>query len=442
MRKSFKGLVAFPMVASSPKHLVLRRLVIVILIVGVWALAAGRGLRHARLEDILPPEAARRLKAIWPTPDPTDSSIPSCIMPSSPDSWLLETAAVMGQFYELFIKMRYLPSDSIAYPPHNSPPIDSRLAHALGLSKPAIEFLQLLPYVTGEVAWGGGGEQEFLLGGAFADFRDEDVLEQSRDPLYGSPDESDWADGNGPYMRPWYVAVNQLGNHGTVMVLDLKSRQLWMEDQEGGGTSDPGLQHVKDYRQVSKNRNAFENVPSRRVDVVLKDLMRRFVELEWLPGGYYPGNGDYTADTYKSLYLAHGWPDNFNGTAFDIARQAFEEAKSARYIAEEPFRQVSALRGWLKGSKERIARLEAMKGPEKEKHEEDLPVRMGLQSIEEEIEQIKTNDERLAGELMRAEEVVKNLDPAIGNARKDLKEKYPTEYWDPFGLTDEELGFV
>ena len=50
--------------------------------------------------------------------------------------------------------------------------------------------------------------------------------------------------------------------------------------------------------------------------------------------------GDLTADTYKRLYLEHGWPDNFNGSAFDAAREAFEAEKSARGVAGQPFREV------------------------------------------------------------------------------------------------------
>ena len=416
-----------------------RRLLIVLLIV-----ISTLSLVKQPLDDLIPPEAARRFKASLAPLASMDSSIPSTNMPSVPDPWLLETAALIGQFYELFIKMRYLPATSIAYPPHTSPSINTRLAHSLGLTTQAIEFLQLLPYVTGRTAWGGGGEQEFLFSGIFADFRDDDTLEQSRDPLYGSPDpDGDWEDENGPYMRPWYVAVNQLGNHGTVMVLDLKTRRLWMEDQEGGWTSDPGLRDIGEYRQVSENRNAFENVPSRRVDVVLKDLMRKFEEVEWVPGGFYPGTGDLTADVYKSLYLEHGWPDNFNGSGFHVARLAFEDAKSERYSAEQPFREVSTYRGWLKGSQEKIARLEALGGAEREKYEEVLRIRVpGMKTIEEEIESIKTNNVRLEAELRGAEEVVRNLDPAIGKARKEFKAKYPMEYWDPFGMSDEELGFV
>lgn len=116
---------------------------------------------------------------------------------------------------------------------------------------------------------------------------------------------------------------------------------------------------------MNVNLNAFENVPGRLADVVLRDLMRRFVELEWVLGGYYPGMGDLTADTSERLYLQHGWPDNFNGSAFDAAREAFEDEKSARSAAEQPFREVSTYTGLLKGSTERIARLEARRGPER-----------------------------------------------------------------------------
>lgn len=306
-----------------------RRLRIVLLLTGVCALLSLNQVL-TDFDNFIPPEAARRVKASWGPSAAMDTSIPPTPMPSSPPPWLVETASLIGQVYELFIKMRYLPPGSIAYPPHISPPINTHYAHSLGLDRQAIELLQLLPYVTGETAWGGGGEQEFILGGTFADFRDEGTLAQSRDPLYGSPEGSDWADENGPYMRPWYVALNQLGNHGTIMVLDLKSRHLWMEDQEGPWTTDPELRDAAgEHHPISKNRNAFENVPSRPVDVVLKDLMRKFVELEWVPGMPSPGSRDWSAYTYKRLYLEHGWPDNFNGTAFDIARQAVEDEKSA-----------------------------------------------------------------------------------------------------------------
>jgi hypothetical protein len=67
----------------------------------------------------------------------------------------------------------------------------------------------------------------------------------------------------------------------------------------------------------------------------------------------------YSRNTYKELYIAHGWPLNFDGDAFESARQKwFNEAK-ASYLAAEPFRDViekerrvnfakTAIEGWNK----------------------------------------------------------------------------------------------
>ena len=178
--------------------------------------------------------------------------------------------------------MRDLSPHSIADPPHISPAINTHQARTLGFNKEAIELLQVLPHATDRTAWGAGGEQEFVLHGTFADSRDDGALDRLHDPLYASSESSGREDENGPDMRPWDIVINRPGNHGTIMVLDLKTRQLRMEDQEGGGTSDPGLWVLGEHRQASENRNALENVPSPRVDVVLRDLMPRFVTLEWV----------------------------------------------------------------------------------------------------------------------------------------------------------------
>jgi hypothetical protein len=65
----------------------------------------------------------------------------------------------------------------------------------------------------------------------------------------------------------------------------------------------------------------------------------------------------YPRDAYKELYIIHGWPSNFDGEAFESARQKwFDEAK-ASYLAAKPFRDVikeerqvnfdkTAIEGW------------------------------------------------------------------------------------------------
>lgn len=124
----------------------------------------------------------------------------------------------MGQYYELLADMHYYPRSYIKYPPH-SPPISLELCEKYQLEPQVVELLQLLPYIEGY-----NNEDEFILGGSFADYRDEGVFEQARDPTFASPD-GGFDDENGEYMRPWVVALTECGNHGTVVYLDTHSGQ-------------------------------------------------------------------------------------------------------------------------------------------------------------------------------------------------------------------------
>lgn len=67
----------------------------------------------------------------------------------------------------------------------------------------------------------------------------------------------------------------------------------------------------------------------------------------------------YPRDTYKELYIAHGWPSNFDGDAFESARQKWLNEAKASYLAAKPFRDViekerpvnfdiEAIEGWNK----------------------------------------------------------------------------------------------
>lgn len=97
----------------------------------------------------------------------------------------------------------------------------------------------------------------------------------------------------------------------------------------------------------------------------------------------------------------------------------------------------------MEGSTEKIARLEALSGPERGEYEADLRIRVpGMGTPEEEIKDIKTNNIRLRIEFRKAQAVVRNLDPAIGKARKELKAKYPMEDRESSGFIEEELEFV
>lgn len=127
-----------------------------------------------------------------------------------------EIVTLITQYYELLAKMRYFPTSYIKYAPHD-PPIDVDLAKSFDLEPQAIELLQALPYIEGY-----SNEDEFILGGSFADMRSLDVLMQSRDPGFASP-EGGFDDENGEYMRPWEICINECGNHGTMMFLDTRN---------------------------------------------------------------------------------------------------------------------------------------------------------------------------------------------------------------------------
>ncbi|CAD6582303.1 MAG: hypothetical protein ASARMPRED_000927 [Alectoria sarmentosa] len=271
-------------------------------------------------------------------------------MTRSTDSWIQQLSTLMGDFYQLLAKMQYLDLDqgTIDYPPYTDPEksINTILATQLGLTPEAIQLLQRLPYVAAPARWNhGAGDEEFILYGCFADFRKDGELEESRDPLYAGVDPKDesvgWEDEDGQYMRPWYVPLSRLGNHGVVLILNMKNRHLWVIDQEGG-CSDPGLSDV-DWNEDLVNKNSLDRYPSRPATEVLRDLMQKFISLEWIPGGIHHG---YQHHHYKRLYFAHGWPDSFNGPAFNAARQVWEDEESAQYSAERPFQDVDRLELW------------------------------------------------------------------------------------------------
>jgi hypothetical protein len=131
-----------------------------------------------------------------------------------------EIVNLMTRYYQLLSKMRYFPESYIKYAPHD-PPVDVEYALSLGIEPQAIELLQLLPYVEGL-----DNEDEFIMHGSFADFRQQNVLEQSRDPKFVSPDEG--FDGeNGEYVRPWVLALTEFGNLGSILYYNTRNGKLF-----------------------------------------------------------------------------------------------------------------------------------------------------------------------------------------------------------------------
>ena len=124
-----------------------------------------------------------------------------------------EIASLTTEFYELLSHMGQFAPETIKYPPHLHPPINVKFAESLGMASQVLDLIQKLPYVE-------GGGRPWLFEGEFADFRESDDLESSRDPFGAKPDAGSYYSERGPYMRPWQVALNAAGNHGTVFLLD------------------------------------------------------------------------------------------------------------------------------------------------------------------------------------------------------------------------------
>ncbi len=124
-----------------------------------------------------------------------------------------EIASLTTEFYELLSQMGQFAPATIKYPPHLHPSINVKFAKSLGMAPQVVDLIQKLPYVE-------SNGRIWLFEGIFADFREDEDLESSRDPFSVNPDGWSYYSERGPYMRPWQVALNAAGNHGAVLLLD------------------------------------------------------------------------------------------------------------------------------------------------------------------------------------------------------------------------------
>lgn len=293
---------------------------------------------------------------------PVDPSIYSPVYPANPYPKVREIASLMTELFDLFIDMRYLPASSVSFPPHEHLPLDLTEPARYGVSKDVVDLWQMIPYRNeySETNWNFGSDHgEFLNWGEFlSDLRGSWDMNGTWwrtivEPFYGlddldpeSPfrardaDERGWDHEHGPYMRPWYATLSDIGNHGSVLVLDTKTWDMWLLDQLSGSSTDPAFRERPgegrlDDRQLT-NEFDLRQYPSRPAVDFLRDIIKRFRTLEWIPGGLYePEPEDYEEkfyNSYKSLYQECGWPDKFNPLLFD--KLAAEGGLKYRYDGE------------------------------------------------------------------------------------------------------------
>ncbi|KAL2047859.1 hypothetical protein ABVK25_011268 [Lepraria finkii] len=273
-----------------------------------------------------------------------------------------EIASLTTEFYEILSKMGQFPPETIKYPPQN-PPINANFAKSLGMAPQVIDLLERLPYVE-------GNDRAWLYDAEFADFRYKDQLEQSRDPFHVKPDGWSYYSERGPYLRPWQVALNAMGDHGVVFLLDTWTNRISLTNQLCGCSKDPKLEHTFNKGTWSKNVNAWEHLPSRHAPELLRDFIEKFRKLEWLPAEYTPYSKPSTTIA-KELYLANGWPDNFNLTSFEAAKARSANYTRGTWEQEKPVYLVKWMDNHIKELEQKIVQLKVKNlglGPSDKNH--------------------------------------------------------------------------
>ncbi|TGO82343.1 hypothetical protein BPOR_0855g00020 [Botrytis porri] len=331
-----------------------------------------------------------------------------------------EIVTLLTQYYELLAKMRYFPASYIKYAPHD-PPIDVDLAKSFDLEPQVIELLQALPYVEGY-----SNEDEFILGGSFANMRDLEVLMQSRDPGFASPEDG-FDDENGEYMRPWELCINGCGNHGAMMFLDTRNGHITMEGQDSGRSEDPGAYNLHRGLQ-SRNRNSHDHLPSRHARELFEDFTNRLLKLQWIPSSedrrvtkISDSSSEPTAGPITSTTPASTLPTPASANVI-LLNIILEEGRKLVIDANEMLEQAIADHGYWKG--ERAEMVKAWKkhfenGIEREEGNLDWWRGEGKAYCEEEeIEKTREMIRVLKGRLANVEEEPISVEEVIRSLSK------------------------
>ncbi|GAD92276.1 hypothetical protein NFIA_095430 [Paecilomyces variotii No. 5] len=264
---------------------------------------------------------------------------------------LHEVADSLLEIYQTLAKMRFIDPGGIQKGPHDMKHL-LPLYEELGLDPSIIYLYSILPYVDTALA----GNSDFFHGGEFVDFRNHDDVKRGRDPFLVGPYGDDFEAEGGPYIRPWVTPLSQLGNHQSVIIYDAREHRIWIIDQEGWSSTDPALRGVPDGQREGVNANSIEHIPSRPAGHVLRDINRWYLSLIELPGGGDNSGLEWSTRSLdlEALYRTHGWPDNFDGEAFEMAQAREYAAYRAKYFAERPLREVNTYRGWSRPTKRMV----------------------------------------------------------------------------------------
>ncbi|RFU24952.1 hypothetical protein B7463_g11383, partial [Scytalidium lignicola] len=250
-----------------------------------------------------------------------------------------ETVGLLTKYYELLRSMNYISPDSIAYPPYGENAINISLALHLGLDERVIETIQKMPYINLPTRvgddldeWATADRHIFWHDGHFVDYRNDDDLWQSRDPLnrqrlyQSTRSDMEEALTDSEALPKTAIPLSMIRNlYGMSLVLDTASNRVIVLDTQGMGCgySDPFFKQFEwdKFPREYKVHDSFygnEQCYARPAPDLLRDFIISTAALE---SGFVPGSvrSDplYTPDLcppkwedwVRKLYEKSGWPD-------------------------------------------------------------------------------------------------------------------------------------
>lgn len=135
----------------------------------------------------------------------------------------------------------------------------------------------------------------------------------------------------------------------------------------------------------------------------------------------------YKRDSYKSLYISHGWPDNFNSTAFEKARISWDSNFAAYERATKPFGELDQAKYEAKQAREAVTAFKK-ELEEVEAYEANPVGKKPFRGREHVLEGLKNHKEALVKhekKILEAREKIELVDPVMKKMYFDFREKYP-----------------
>jgi nicotinic acid mononucleotide adenylyltransferase len=124
---------------------------------------------------------------------------------------------------------------------------------------------------------------------------------------------------------------------------------MWLVDQLGG-SNDPVFPRTNVPIKTTTNENDLAQWPSRLATDFLEDIIQRFKSLEWIPGGLYNPDDYPEFNRFKEMYLAAGWPENFDGEKFDRLHRESVEAEQHYRKQIGPLDELESMRAHRESS--------------------------------------------------------------------------------------------